>query len=601
MRTRTQNECIRSGWDDPARLTTARTAEPLGEVLASDSRTSESSPLDSSSGEVDAAPPTRELVIREAAPPRAPGRTGWPAVPGFEILEELGRGGMGVVYKARQLNLNRLVALKMVLAGAHAGPGALARFHNEAQAVASLQHPDIVRIHDVGEAGGLPYFSLEFIDGGSLAARIGGRPQHIRQAASTVRIIARAIHAAHRQGIVHRDLKPANILLTADGRPKITDFGLAKRLGDDTDQTWTGAIVGTPDYMAPEQVGGQAHDAGAIVDQHALGAILYELLTGSPPFRGSTPCDTIEQVRTQEPVPPTRLRPNVPRDLETICLKCLQKEPHRRYPDADALADDLDRFLEGRPVLARHISAIGHLGRRCRRNPCVASLVAAVLVLLVSVVTISTVFAVHLVRAHGAAIAAFRGERQEFYELLYDIRCPELGIEEATREPRLVRDPAARTLNALAARVTQVLSLKDLPDLHDAQRDLMRNATSALGTVAVRTESPTVLLTQALPIPCSAAESATAASTSANPFGFEPELLAVQTASPRDERAHNLSERCISCSYDSGPAPAPGNSDQIGTEDVEGGPIAREWMPSMGAACCHRTWSIISTRPSEGH
>jgi hypothetical protein len=410
MRRQTRNGCKRPGRDDPARLTRASEAEPLCGGLAWESRRRVGLRGEPSPGAVDPTPPTRVLEVQEAARPRAKGPTGRPVVPGFEILEELGRGGMGVVYWARQINLNRLVALKMILAGAHAGSVALARFHKEAQAVASLRHPDIVQIHDVGETGGLPYFCLELIDGGSLAARIGGRPQHIRQAASTIRILARAINAAHRQGIVHRDLKPDNILLTADGRPKITDFGLAKRLGDDTNQTRTGNIVGTPDYMAPEQARGDADDAGPKVDQHALGSILYELLTGHPPFRGSTPFDTIEQLCTQEPVPPSRLRPNIPRDLETICLKCLQKEPHRRYPDADALADDLDRFLEGQQVLARRISAVEHLGRRCRRNPCVASLVAAVLVLSVTVVTLSTVLAVHLARAHGAAIAAFRGE-----------------------------------------------------------------------------------------------------------------------------------------------------------------------------------------------
>ena len=410
MHRRAQYACRRAGWYDHARLTTTGKREALCGDGALWSSMSEGLPRDGGSGGFEVGPPSRRLEPAHAAQPRALGPTGRPVVPGFEILEELGRGGMGVVYKARQINLNRLVALKMILAGAHAGPVARARFHREAQAVASLQHSDIVQIHDVGETSGLPYFCLEFIDGGSLATRIGGRPQHIRQAAATISILARAIDAAHCQGIVHRDLKPANILLTADGRPKITDFGLAKRLGDDTDRTRTGNIVGTPDYMAPEQVRGEADLAGPKVDQHALGSILYELLTGHPPFLGSTPSDTIEQVRTQEPVPPSRLRPNIPRDLEKICLKCLQKEPHRRYPDALALAEDLDRFLEGRPVLARRISAIEHLGRRCRRNPCVASLVAAVLVLSVTVVTLSTFFALHLARAHGGAIAAFRGE-----------------------------------------------------------------------------------------------------------------------------------------------------------------------------------------------
>jgi hypothetical protein len=239
--------------------------------------------------------------------------------------------------------------------------------------------------------------------------------------------------------------------------------------------------------MAPEQASGQAHDAGPLVDQHALGAILYELLTGRPPFRGSTPADTIVRVRIQEPVPPTRLQPKVPRDLETICLKCLEKEPQRRY--ADALADDLDRFLDGRPVLARRISAVEQLGRRCRRNPRVAGLLAAVLVLLVTVVTTSTVFAAHLARAHGAALAAFHGECQKSYELLSDMQRAELAVEPATGETQLTHDQVARARDAQAALVAQVRSLEDRPDLRDAQRDLLRTATSALDALATRTES----------------------------------------------------------------------------------------------------------------
>jgi hypothetical protein len=467
-----QVRCKWPGRDDSARLTMVGKGEALRGGLASDSRMSEILAREPSHEAIDATPTTRVSALADAAPWLARGSIGWPVVPGFEILEELGRGGMGVVYKARQINLNRLVALKMILAGAHAGHVARARFDMEAQAVASLQHPDIVQIHDVGQAGGLPYFSLEFIDGGSLALRLDGRPVDITQAAWTIRILARAIHAAHLQGIVHRDLKPANILLTTDGRPKITDFGLAKRLGDGSDQTRSGTIVGTPDYMAPEQARGEADDAGPLVDQHALGAILYELLTGRPPFRGSTPSDTIEQVRTQQPVPPTRLRPKVPRDLETICLKCLQKEPHRRYADADALAHDLDRFLDGRPVLARRISAFEHLGRRCRRNPCVAGLLATVLVLLATAVTTSAVLAAHLARAHGAAVAAFRSECQKSYELKSDMHHAKLAVEQATRETRLAHDQAARARDALAALVAQIRSLEDRPDFRDAQHDL---------------------------------------------------------------------------------------------------------------------------------
>ena len=314
-----------------------------------------------------------------------------------------------------------------------------------------------------------------------------------RRPRATIRTLARAIHAAHLQGIVHRDLKPANILLTADGRLKITDFGLARRLGDDSHQTRTGTIVGTPDYMAPEQARGQAHDAGPLVDQHALGAILYELLTGRPPFRGATPFDTIEQVRTQEPVPPTRLQPKVPRDLETICLKCLQKEPHRRYTDASALADDLDRFLEGRSVLARPISAVERLGRWCRRNPRVAGLAAAVLVLLVTVATISTAFAVNLARAHAAAVAAFHRECRKSYDLLSDKQRAELAVEQAARETRRAHDQTGRARDALAALVAQLRSLEDRPDRRDATRDLLQTATAALDALAREDRIPAAL------------------------------------------------------------------------------------------------------------
>ena len=475
-----QDWCKRPGWDDAAWLSTGREDEPVCGRLSWEWPVSKGPPSDHSSGAGDSTPPTCAFETAGTVMARVPK----PAVAGFEILEELGRGGMGVVYKARQTNLGRLVALKMVLAGAHAGPGVLARLQKEAQAVASLNHPDIVQIHDVGQAGGLPYLSLEFIDGGSLAQQMDGRPQNITQVVWTIHTLARAIHAAHLQGIVHRDLKPANILLTADGRPKITDFGLARRLGDASDLTRPGTIVGTPDYMAPEQTFGQVHDAGPSIDQHALGAILYELLTGRPPFQGATPADTIEQVRTQEPVPPRWLRAKVPRDLETICLKCLQKEPHRRYPDAGALAADLERFLEGRPILARPSSAFEHLRRWCRRNHRVAVLGAAVLVLLVTVATTSSVFAVDLARAHRAAIAAFRGECQKSYELLSDKARAELAVEQANREIQLVHQRSAFVLDALESLVARVGSLEDRPDLRDAKRELLQTATAALDALA---------------------------------------------------------------------------------------------------------------------
>jgi tetratricopeptide (TPR) repeat protein/tRNA A-37 threonylcarbamoyl transferase component Bud32 len=313
------------------------------------------------------------------------GPGGGPTVVGYQILGELGRGGMGVVYQARQRKLNRVVALKMVLAGAHAGPHQLSRFQTEAEAVARLQHPNIVQIYEVGEHDGLPFCSLEFIDGDSLSKKIAGKPQPPREAAEVTELLALAMAAAHERGIIHRDLKPANVLLTKDGVPKITDFGLAKRLEDDSSQTKSGTLLGTPSYMSPEQARGDTRDVGPLSDLYALGAILYELLTGRPPFVGATMLETVFQVRHQEPVPPTRLNPHVPRDLETICLKCLQKEPEKRYPSCAALAEDLHRFQAHEPIRARPVGRAERLWRWCRRNPRVAALSTAVGVLLLAV------------------------------------------------------------------------------------------------------------------------------------------------------------------------------------------------------------------------
>ena len=301
---------------------------------------------------------------------------GRPAVPGYDILQELGRGGMGVVYQARQVSLNRLVALKMILAGSHAGTEHKARFRVEAEAVARLQHPNIVQVHEVGEHDGQAYLALEFVEGGSLAQRQAGTPLPPAGAARLVETLARAVHHAHQRNIIHRDLKPANVLLTADGIPKIADFGLAKQLEGEGVTASSGVIMGTPSYMSPEQARGVTRQVGPAVDVYALGAILYELLTGRPPFKAATALETLEQVLHQEPVPPRRLQPGLPRDLETSCLKCLHKEAGRRYADAATLGEDLRRFQAGEPIVARPVGIMERSWKWARRRPAVAAAVA---------------------------------------------------------------------------------------------------------------------------------------------------------------------------------------------------------------------------------
>jgi len=308
-----------------------------------------------------------------------------PAIGGYEILGVLGRGGMGVVYRARQTKLRRLVALKMVLAGKHADPEHLARFRNEAEAVARLQHPHIVQIYDVGEHEGLPYFCLEFVAGGSLDHKLNGTPLPSRRAAQLVEMLARAMHTAHQQGIVHRDLKPSNVLLAPSDplhgvkleygpeengyfEPKISDFGLAKKLDEVRGQTQSGAIIGTPEYMSPEQAASKKSRIGPATDIYALGAILYELLTGRPPFLAETPLDTLMEVMDQEPAPPRLLNTKVDRDVETICLKCLEKDPDSRYPTGLALAEDLRCYLHGEPITARSFNVFDRLGRTLERS-----------------------------------------------------------------------------------------------------------------------------------------------------------------------------------------------------------------------------------------
>jgi serine/threonine protein kinase len=366
-----------------------------------------------------------------------------PAVPGYEIVGELGRGGMGVVYQARQLGLRRTVALKMVLAGIKGGAKDLARFRAEAAAIARLQHPNIVQIHDVGEAAGRPYLVLEFVAGGSLAQRLQGTPQPVRPAAQMIETLARAVHAAHASGVIHRDLKPANILLQAPGvrapgggetpspapdasplissclTPKITDFGLAKCASGDGEgpdfrgATVTGELLGTPNYMAPEQAMVPRQPVGPAADVYALGAILYELLTGRPPFTGETPLATVLQVLHNEPVSVTSLRPNVPRDLETICLKCLRKDPRKRYGSALELAEDVQCFLRDQPIRARPATAAERLWRWVRSHPLPAGLLAAGLLAPVVALIALSLLSARLVRSSALESAAQQAELLE--------------------------------------------------------------------------------------------------------------------------------------------------------------------------------------------
>jgi eukaryotic-like serine/threonine-protein kinase len=339
--------------------------------------------------------PLETVVLRADGSHFAESARPLPRIPGYDIVEELGRGGMGVVYKARHTELGRYVAIKTVLAGPWASDEVIHRFRAEAEAVARLQHPNIVQIYDVGEFDCLQYLVLEYVSGGTLSTKLNGRPQPVTMAAELIETLSRAVAYAHREGVVHRDLTPANVLLctapaakvtssTADDDaldlrqfiPKITDFGLAKRLDTDGGTTRTGAVMGTPSYMSPEQASGQAQEVGPAADVYALGAILYQLLTGRPPFLGETAVATLEQVLRQEPVPAIRLQPKTPRDLDTICLKCLEKDPAKRYPAANELADDLQRFLTGMPVRARRASSLSRAVRWSRRKPAAAALLA---------------------------------------------------------------------------------------------------------------------------------------------------------------------------------------------------------------------------------
>ena len=386
----------------------------------------------------------------EGAPASSPAaaEASVPDVPGYEIARELGRGGMGVVYLARDRKLNRMVALKMVLAGAFASPEDRVRFLSEAQHAAALRHPTIVQVHEVGQVNGLPYFTLEFVPGGTLSARLGGQPLPAAEAARLTEKLARGVQSAHEHGLVHRDLKPGNVLIEegpdappASWTPKITDFGLARRLEvSESGLTQTGAIVGTPSYMAPEQAAGKTREVSPATDVYALGAILYECLTGRPPFKAATPIDTVLQVLEDEPVPPSRLMPRLSRDLGTICLKCLRKEPKQRYATAAELADELDRFLAGRPILARPVSRAERLWRWCRRNPALAAAAGLAAAAVLAVVVLSVGFGVY----QGRAADELRREQNQTKTAEDKAEGRLQDLQEAARQKALLARQSAR-------------------------------------------------------------------------------------------------------------------------------------------------------------
>ena len=394
---------------------------------------------------------------------------------GYEVLGELGAGGMGVVYKARQVALDRTVALKMVIGGGRASSSQIARFKSEALAVARLDHPNIVQVYDIGEHDGLQYFAMEYVDGGSLDKKLNRQPMEPQPAADLARTLARAMHYAHQKGVIHRDLKPANVLLSGElravsGEPdkpssltahrswltavKITDFGLAKLANDASGgQTRTGAVMGTPNYMAPEQAEGHTRDVTHLADVYALGATLYEVLTGRPPFQGPSVVAILAQVRSHEPVSPAELQPALPRDLETICLKCLQKEPAKRYATAGELAADLDRFLDGRPILARPISSTEMFVRWCRKNKTIAKWAFMAAGLAVALLTSLIVYSVVL-----------KGKNDRIASQALAIELANGELVTANAAIKVERD-AARRLSDLNAEQVRYLMRKLATDL----------------------------------------------------------------------------------------------------------------------------------------
>jgi serine/threonine-protein kinase len=407
-------------------------------------------------------PPSRGRLEEDAdgasaTPAPLVARTPWSgtARENLEILEKLGEGGMGVVFRARQTALNRFVAVKMIHAGASTDSKQLARFHTEVQAVARLSHPNIVQIYEIGEWDGLPYFIMEYANGGSLERKLASGPLPLRQAAQLIETLARALAAAHEHGIVHRDLKPANILLTLDGQPKITDFGLAKiGGGPELSNSWSGAILGTPSYMAPEQA--QGSGAGVASDIYSLGATLYEMLTGRPPFRGTTVYGTLVQVMNQDVVPPGRLRLKLPCDLQTICLKCLEKQPQRRYASATALAEDLHAFLSGEPIRAHAAPPWELAVRGLRRRPLKVLLMAAVAVTAVGLLL--GIWASNILAVSSVAVLSLIAGGS-----WYQIRL--LAVVRKMSDQQIVLERYAERLQMLGEMTRQLMAVTELDRL----------------------------------------------------------------------------------------------------------------------------------------
>ncbi len=431
-------------------------------------------------------PGGRADVLKRLAADRAE----LPTVPGYELLELVGRGGMGQVYRARHLGLGRIVALKL-LAG-DADDSLLSRFREETLAVARLQHPNIAQLYESGTAKGRPYFAQEFLEGGSLAEKLAGKPQPPDEAAALLETVARAVHHSHSEGILHRDLKPGNILLAADGTPKVADFGLAKPLpATDVDTrtearsalTRTGEVLGTPNYMSPEQASGVVSRLGPGTDVYALGAVLYEMLTGRPPFQAPDILQTLLMVLTFDPVPPRVLQPRVPRDLETICLKCLEKEPARRYASAAGLADDLRRFLAAEPILARPLGPFGRAAKWGRRRPAAAALVGVSGVLLLVLVAAAVTFGIGYVKLRKA---------------LSDKETANENLERVNTDLTTAKDETQQTLDLTLTALDRYFfefsdRLKNVPKGEKLRRDVLDQARRTLdGLHQNRPNDPTI-------------------------------------------------------------------------------------------------------------